>query len=154
MQEGGGVSRRVYCKAWILGCCALQLMAFYPATDGAAAVEGTRAIVRNLLEASDAAHPPAQAAAGGEARLRGTLVACLGSLACVGNIDLGRSWREHKVHPHPVLFIEVPLCIRLDRFQVHGYLGRYNEVHPQHLELLLLLPLAVFRSYQCGDGCF
>lgn len=134
MQEEGGVSRRVYCKAWILGCCALQLVAFSPTTDGAAAVEGTRAIVRNLLEASDAARPPAQAAAGGEARLRGTLVACLGSLACVGNIDLGRSWREHKVRTPPRALHPGALCIPLDCFVVHWYLDRHTKVHPQHLQ--------------------
>jgi hypothetical protein len=97
VQFDGDVSRVVYCKAWILGCCALQLMAFNAASDGPQAAEGTQDIIRNLLEASDDQGHLMYGAVPGEARLRGALVACLGSLASVGGIDIGRSWREHKV---------------------------------------------------------
>lgn len=97
MQFEGDASRVVYCKAWILGCCALQLMAFHAPSDGAAAADGTQAIVRNLLESSDDRGHLMHGAVPGESRLRGTLVSCLGSLASVGSIDLGRSWREQKV---------------------------------------------------------
>jgi hypothetical protein len=98
VQFSGDVSRVVYCKAWILGCCALQLMNFQSAQiDGPAASEGTQEIVRNLLEASEAPGQFMQGAVPGEPRLRGTLVSCLNSLASVGSINLGRTWREQKV---------------------------------------------------------
>ena len=97
MQFHGAASRVVYCKAWILGCCALQLVAFTPSAATPAVTEGTQAIVRNLLEPSDDRGSLMNAAVPGEPRLRGTLVACLSSLASIGSVDLGRCWRDQKV---------------------------------------------------------
>lgn len=98
MQFEGDTSRVVYCKAWILGCCALQLMSFQPSSDFPTEAAGIQAIITNLLEASDDRGHLMHGGVPGESRLRGTLVSCLHSLASVGTIDLGRSWREHKVH--------------------------------------------------------
>lgn len=97
VQFEGDVSRVVYCKAWILGCCALQLMSFQPSPEAPEATKGTEDIIRNLLEAPEDSGPLMHGAVPGQSRLRGTLVACLSSLSSVGSIDLARAWSDQKV---------------------------------------------------------
>lgn len=100
MQYDGDVARVLYCKAWILGVAAMHLLAHNRAYSEAPERDGTREVLRSLLEASAAAGGPgARTRAGVPAasQLRSALLTTLQDLQSVTARDLSTAWADEQV---------------------------------------------------------
>lgn len=102
----------LYCKAWILGVAAMQLLAYDPTHSELPEREGTREILRCLLEASAAAGgvaPRTRAGVPAISQLRSTLLTALTDIHALTSRDLSSGWAGEQVcymlccdlPPHP-----------------------------------------------------
>eukprot|EP00892_Ulva_mutabilis_P012351 jgi/Ulvmu1/9489/UM052_0059.1 len=128
----GDAARVLYCKAWILGTTAMLLLAYDATLSDLPEREGTRDVVRSMLEASAAAAGVAgrtRSRLPAASQLRSTLLTSLQDVQAITVSDLSSAWADEQVAPEDVQSLGLAAVLDSTMPLEAGGLLCYDSVH-------------------------